>query len=118
MCFVAWQEGIGTDETGLETEEGGGVSSISPHEKKNIQNVNRSIELSNTDCNIMTWAASHAATSWKQTQETFNAIHHNYTYSTMQEKAVNDQSATEGKYLVLNDPINILPHKWIGHYHQ
>ena len=62
--------------------------------------------------------AGHAATSWKQTQETFNAIHHNYTYSTMQEKAVNDQSATEGKYLVLNDPINILPHKWIGHYHQ
>ena len=54
---------------------------------------------------------NHAATSWKQKQETFNAIHHNYTYSTMQEKAVNDQSATEGKYLVLNDPINILPHK-------
>ena len=116
MCSGAWQEGIGLDQAALETEKGGELDFTAW--KKNIQNVNRSIELSNTDCNIMTWAASHAATSWKQTQETFNAIHHNYTYSTMQEKAVNDQSATEGKYLVFNYPANIFPHKQIGHYHQ
>jgi hypothetical protein len=59
--------------------------------------------------------AGHAATSWKQMQETLNVIHHNFTYSTMQEKAINVQSAIEGKYPIFNDPTNIFRHKRIGH---